>query len=156
MVVARSRRLFCMLAIAALLSGCIGSGPKSTTGGLVGAAGGGLLASAVGGGAAGIMAGVLLGGLAGSAIGDSLDQRDREIAARNAQIALESQRAGTTSSWRNPDSGNSGSITPTRTYQNPNGQYCREYQQTVKVGGKNEQLYGKACRQPDGSWKEVR
>jgi surface antigen len=39
--------------------------------------------------------------------------------------------------------------------QNNNGQYCREYRQTVKVGGKTQEGYGTACRQPDGTWKIV-
>ena len=55
--------------------------------------------------------------------------------------------------WRNPDSGNSGSITPTRTYEIANGQYCREYRQTIVIGGEPQQAYGTACRQPDGTWQ---
>ena len=149
-----SRRLLAVLLAACLIaSGCIGSGPKSKGGGLIGATGGGLLAAAAGGGTAGILAGVLLGGLAGSAIGDSLDQRDREIAAQTAQRSLERARANTTSEWQNPDSGNSGSITPIRTFQNAGGEYCREYQQVVTVGGKSEQLFGTACREADGNWR---
>jgi hypothetical protein len=31
---------------------------------------------------------------------------------------------------------------------------CREYQTTIMIGGKPEKAYGKACRQPDGTWKE--
>ena len=35
----------------------------------------------------------------------------------------------------------------------PNGTYCREYQQTVEIGGQRQNSYGTACQQPDGSWK---
>jgi surface antigen len=35
------------------------------------------------------------------------------------------------------------------------GAYCREFQQTVTIGGKTESAYGTACRQPDGTWKVV-
>jgi hypothetical protein len=35
----------------------------------------------------------------------------------------------------------------------PNGAYCREYQQRVTVGGRPQESYGTACMQPDGSWK---
>jgi surface antigen len=66
---------------------------------------------------------------------------------------LESAPTGQAASWRNPDSGNSGTVTPTRTYQRSGGEYCREYTQTVRVGGKTEEAYGTACRQPDGTWK---
>ena len=149
------------LAIAVLVAGCQSGqggsefGAKTGVGAALGAAGGGLLAAAVGGGGAGIAAGVLLGGLAGGALGSSLDAQDRRIASQNSQSALETAPSGTTTTWRNPDSGNSGTVTPTRTYQNNSGQYCREYQQTITVGGQQEQSYGTACRQPDGTWKIV-
>ena len=32
----------------------------------------------------------------------------------------------------------------------------REYRTTADIGGKQEQMYGTACRQPDGSWKAVK
>jgi surface antigen len=153
-----------MRAIAAVLlivtiGGCaqvgqtISDNPKATFGGMLGAAGGGLIAAAAGGGAAGIVGGVLLGGLLGGAIGNHLDQRDKQLAAQNAQATLEHARTGEASTWHNPDSGNSGTITPTHTYQNADGRYCREYQQEITVGGEKHQAYGTACRQPDGSWQ---
>ena len=40
-------------------------------------------------------------------------------------------------------------------YRAPNGQYCREYQSTVSVGGVPQPSYGTACQQPDGSWRVV-
>jgi surface antigen len=148
-----------VLVVAALIAGCQNGqsdfGPKTGFGAALGAAGGGLLAAAAGGGGTGIAAGVLLGGLAGGALGSTLDAQDRRIAAQNSQNALETVPAGTTTTWRNPDSGNSGTLTPTRTFQNNSGQYCREYQQTITIGGKQEQSYGTACRQPDGTWKIV-
>jgi surface antigen len=149
------------LAIAVLVAGCQSGqggsefGAKTGVGAALGAAGGGLLAAAVGGGGAGIAAGALLGGLAGGALGSSLDAQDRRIASQNSQNALETAPSGTATTWHNPDSGNSGTVTPTRTYQNNSGQYCREYQQTITVGGQQEQSYGTACRQPDGTWKIV-
>jgi surface antigen len=127
--------------------------PKALLGSMGGAAAGGLIAAAAGGGAAGIVGGVLLGGLVGGAIGNRLDQKDKELAAKNAQMTFESARTGEASGWNNPDSGNSGTVTPTRTFQTASGQYCREYQQEITVGGEKHQSYGTACRQPDGSWK---
>jgi surface antigen len=62
---------------------------------------------------------------------------------------------GQTITWNNPDSGNHGTVTPTRDGTAANGQYCREYQQTVVIDGKSQSAYGTACRQPDGSWKIV-
>src|SRR5512132_976912 len=130
-------------------------GKKKGIDAALGAAGGGLLGAAAGGGATGIAAGVLLGGLLGGATGSVLDDQDRRTAANTTQQALESKPSGTTSTWTNPDSGHSGSVTPIRTYQASNGQYCREYEQSVTIGGKPQKSYGTACRQPDGSWQIV-
>ncbi len=40
-------------------------------------------------------------------------------------------------------------------FQAGNGQYCREYQATVMVGGQPQPSYGTACLQPDGVWRVV-
>lgn len=135
-----------------------GPGPKQTIGGLGGAALGGFLGSHVGAGTgrlAATAAGAVLGGLVGSSIGGSLDRADRLHAAETTHGALEHNRTGETSRWRNPDSGHAGTVTPTETYRRDDGAYCREYQTTVTVGGRAERGYGTACRQPDGSWKIV-
>lgn len=142
--------------IALGLTACAeGIGPKETLGTLGGAALGGLLGSQIGGGSGQLAAtavGVLLGAYLGSEIGRSLDKADQLYADQAAGQALETNQP---ISWSNPDSGHSGSITPTRTYETSQGQYCREYQQTVTIGGETQQAYGTACRQPDGSWMIV-
>ncbi len=135
------------------LAACQGMGPKGTVGAMGGAAAGGLLGATLGGGATGIAAGVLLGGLLGGAVGDSMDQADRRYAAQTTARSLETTQNHRTSQWRNPNNGHYGTVTPTRTYQRSSGQYCREYQQTVTVGGRQQSAYGTACRQPDGSWQ---
>jgi surface antigen len=112
-----------------------------------------LIAAAAGGSPAAIAAGVIVGGLLGGAVGNYLDQRDRQLANQTAQRAFETAPAGQTTTWQNPDSGHSGSITPTRTFQAANGSYCREFQQDVVVAGKTQQAFGTACRQPDGQWR---
>jgi surface antigen len=89
----------------------------------------------------------------GGAIGHHLDSKDKQMANQAAASAFESNRTGQSSGWKNPDSGNSGTITPTKTYQAVSGQYCREYRQEVVVAGEKQQAYGTACRQPDGTWK---
>jgi hypothetical protein len=38
-------------------------------------------------------------------------------------------------------------------YQTPQGQYCREYQGTLNIGGKPQPSHGTACLQPDGTWR---
>jgi surface antigen len=155
MTVAAKKTVVLAIFVAFTLAACgpYPPGPKATVGGLGGAAAGGLLGAALGGGAKGIAAGVILGGLLGGAIGDRMDAADRKYATRAASRALETNRSGTPTTWRNPDSGNSGTIKPVRTYQKRSGQYCREYQQKVIIGGKEHDSYGTACRMPDGSWK---
>ena len=98
----------------------------------------------------------LLGSLAGSEVGKSLDRADRMYMQKTTQQSLEAVPSGSTSSWRNPNSGNSGTVTPQRTYQKAEGTYCREFQQTASVGGRTEEAYGTACRHPDGTWKVVK
>ena len=121
----------------------------------MGAAAGGLVGSQFGHGAGKGVAtglGVILGAVIGNEVGQSLDRADLAYANRASQQALETGPANQPVHWRNPDSGNYGTITPVRTY--PQGDtYCREFQQTIVVGGKTENAYGTACRQPDGSWK---
>ncbi|MEE8275348.1 MAG: RT0821/Lpp0805 family surface protein [Alphaproteobacteria bacterium] len=155
----KSCRIAIVFASALSVAACVNqSGPKQTVGTLVGAGLGGLAGSQIGSGTGqmvAIGAGVLLGGLLGSEVGKSLDKADQLYAERNAQQTLEATPTGQMSSWQNPDSGNSGTFTPTNTYQSAQGQYCREYQTTVNVGGQVEQAYGTACRQPDGSWQIV-
>lgn len=146
--------------VALLLSSCAGqnyqNNPKQTMGTLLGAGLGALAGSQIGSGKgqlAAVAIGALGGAYLGSEVGRSLDKADRMYAERNAQSALEHNRVGTSSSWQNPDSGHSGTITPTKTYQTASGNNCREYQTTVIIDGREERAYGRACRQADGSWK---
>src|SRR5690606_8212929 len=145
---------------ATLAGGCATGeyGDKQVGGAMIGGALGGLLGSQIGGGTgqlAATAAGTLVGLLAGSEVGKSLDRADRLYAARAHHIALESVPSGATAHWENPETGHYGGVTPTRTWQVVSGQYCREYQQTVTVGGREQRAYGTACRQPDGSWMVV-
>lgn len=146
------------LVLTLFLVACADSGPKQTVGTLLGAAAGGLAGAQVGSGSgqlAATAAGALLGAYLGSEVGKSLDKADELYAQQAAADALENAPTGATSNWTNPDSGNSGTITPVRTYQTAQGQYCREYQQTVTVAGQTQQAYGTACREPDGTWRIV-
>lgn len=99
-------------------------------------------------------AGALLGALLGGEIGSSLDVADRS-AMDGAYSRARRARVGETISWNNPESGNYGTITPVRDGRSSTGRYCREYQQTVYVGGRQQSAYGTACQQPDGTWQIV-
>ena len=96
--------------------------------------------------------GAFIGGAIGQSIGEGLDEVDRMMASGAYTQALEKTPSNESVDWANPDSGNSGSFTPVRTYQ-ANNSYCREYNQEVVIGGYSESAFGTACRQPDGSWQ---
>lgn len=124
-------------------------GVGTVSGGLVG----GLLGSTIGGGSgkvAAIAGGALLGAYLGGRIGQYMDRQDQ----MRMQQALESGRTGHEVVWNNPDTGNRFVVVPTKTYY-VNQQPCREYTTRALIGGKSEQIYGKACRQADGSWKVI-
>lgn len=150
--------------ISVALAGCQqqpgpnGGVSKQTMGTVGGAVIGGVLGSKIGKGTGqgiAIGAGTLLGALAGSEIGASLDRADMMHQQQTATKALEYSQPGETLPWRNTRSGNSGTITPHNYYQTSDGTYCREYTQTINVGGHSQQGVGQACRQPDGSWQIV-
>tara|TARA_R110002072_G_scaffold84817_3_gene192245 strand:+ start:467 stop:997 length:531 start_codon:yes stop_codon:yes gene_type:complete len=133
------------------------SGNKQVIGAGSGALIGGILGSRVGGGSGQLWAtgaGALAGALLGSEIGKSLDKADRQYVS-NATTNAQTAPIGEPISWNNPESGNSGTIVATKDGYKSSGQYCREFQQTIFVGGREESAYGTACQQPDGSWQIV-
>lgn len=154
------------------LTGCAGTGYNNTYdgygnsgGGLnkqqigtgVGAVVGGLAGSQFGGGRGqlvGTGVGVLLGALVGSSLGASLDKADIAYA-QQAQYRAYNAPIGQTVSWNNPQSGNSGTYTPIRDGRTSAGAYCREYQQTIYVGGRQETATGQACQNSDGTWRVI-
>lgn len=72
------------------------------------------------------------------------------------QDSLENARTNQATVCENPDTGSFGSVTPVETFQDQHGQYCREYEQTIVIEGREHRAYGTACREPDGSWQIVR
>ncbi len=142
----------------ALVACTDGAGQKEGIGTLLGAAAGGVAGAQIGSGRGQLVAtaaGALLGAFLGNEVGKSLDRADQVAMGQSVHQSLETAPMGTTSSWQNPDSGNSGTVTPANTFQRSDGTYCREFSQTISVGGRTEEAYGTACRQPDGSWKIV-
>jgi surface antigen len=152
------KRLSAVALIAISISACQNAqtAPKQAMGTLMGAGVGALLGAQMGGGEgklASVVIGTLGGAYLGSEIGKSLDSADRIYMEMNAQSTLEYSQAGTASSWKNPDSGHSGTFKPTRTYTAASGHSCREYESTIYIDGREKVATGTACRQPDGSWK---
>lgn len=138
------------------LAGCEQTGlDKQTVGTGAGALIGGVLGSQVGGGSGRLWttgAGVLLGALAGSEIGSSLDRADR-MYMQKAGSQAHTAPIGESIAWNNPESGHSGAITPVRDGTSSVGNYCREYQQTIYIDGREETGVGTACQNEDGTWQ---
>lgn len=157
------KMIVAVLVSGAMLTGCAenagigGMTGNQTLGTALGAVGGGFLGGQFGGGSgktALAVVGALAGAWAGNRIATALSAQDRayyDTAATQASTAP----VGKQITWYNPNSGAQGTITPTRVGQSSDGEYCREYQQTITVGGRTERAYGTACRQPDGSWRVV-
>lgn len=145
------------------LSACAGPDgqvSKQTVGAGVGAVAGagiGSLFGEGGGKTAATIAGALIGGILGSEIGRTMDENDRYRANQATQRALESYPSGRVSSWNNPDSGYSGTVTPGRmTSSSTQSRPCRTFTQTIQIDGRRETAEGVACRDPEtGVWRIV-
>jgi len=135
------------------LGGCAAEGPREESGMVIGGVLGGVLGSQVGDGrgqTAATIIGTIAGVAIGGAVGRSMDDMDRMRMA----ATLETTRTGVTTAWVNPDTGNQFNMVPTVTHEYETGP-CREYTLDAIIGGRSEQVYGTACRQPDGSWQIV-
>lgn len=115
---------------------------------VIGGLTGGLIGNQFGKGSGKVYA-TVGGAILGSAIGNSVAVADQRCASQ----ALEYARPGTQVSWQNPDNGYGYTVLPTNDFQNPDGRYCREYHTVSYIGGRQQETYGTACRQPDGSWE---
>lgn len=149
------KRIASIAIAATLLCGCEGVGSKQVLGTLGGAAAGGWAGSQIGSGTGKLIAtaaGVFFGALAGSGIGSSLDKADQMYIGQAQEQAF-SAPVGSQVRWDNAANGNYGYVQPTRQGYDPHGNMCREFQQTIYVGGKAESAFGKACQQSDGSWR---
>ncbi len=142
--------LFMALAFT-VLTGCA---TKEDTGTLVGASTGALIGSTMcrgPGRVAGMVGGAIVGGFIGNRIGKAMDDEDRRRAYEAQMVAFE---RGDRAEWRNPNNGRYGYIEPRPVYYY-HDMRCREFSQTVFINGRPETMVGRACRNPDGVWREV-
>lgn len=130
-----------------------GTCKRDTVGAILGGVVGGVGGAQIGRGdgkTAATIAGTLLGVLVGSHIGRTMDQADRYCTAQVLEHAAERQSIV----WRNPEAQAGYRVTPLSS-STQQGQYCREYLTETQVGGMAQQVYGRACRKPDGAWQIV-
>lgn len=78
---------------------------------------------------------------------------DRELALQTRIDALERIISGNSLSWTSNATGATGTITPLRTYQGPDGQWCREFFETGTAETREEGRLSVACRDHGGMWK---
>ncbi len=124
---------------------------REALGAVLGGMLGGIAGSQIGkgsGNTAATIAGTVIGILVGRSIGRHMDDTDQQC---TGQI-LEHAPDRATVRWYNPDSGTGYTVTPVTTWRHQDGRYCREYTTRATVGGQTREVYGQACRQPDGSW----
>ncbi|MDX2288541.1 MAG: RT0821/Lpp0805 family surface protein [Hyphomicrobiaceae bacterium] len=145
-------------ALGLLLAGCGPDGlTKADAGTAVGAVAGGILGNQVGSGTGKVLAtvaGAFIGGVVGHTIGKSLDDQDRMLAQQAEFAALENGQSGIPRQWRNPDSGRYGEVVPSKPYRRAERD-CRDFTHTVFISGRAETMRGTACRNPDGTWRNV-
>jgi surface antigen len=77
---------------------------------------------------------------------------DVTLASRLVQTALEQAPDGVTRRWTNQQTGNSGEITPLRTYATEDGHFCRDYREELAVAGTTGRFYHTACRDDAARW----
>lgn len=148
------------LIAAAVSAGLVTAGCSKTTGGTaIGAVTGAAIGTAIGGrSVGGRVAGALIGGAIGAFVGHEigrhLDERDRQLEAQTADTAMTYGSTGRPRQWRNPRSGNRGTITPTTSKYQNNGRVCRKFSETITLAsGKSETINGERCQKADGSWE---
>lgn len=127
---------------------------RDALGAVLGGVVGGVAGSRLGKGdgrAVATIAGTVIGILVGRSIGRSMNASDQQCTGQTLEHAPDR----TSVQWHNPDSGADYQVTPVTTFQDPQGRYCREYTTRATIGGRAEQVYGRACRQPDGSWSKL-
>ncbi len=128
---------------------------KQDVGTISGGVIGGLVGSQFGQGGGQLLAvgaGALAGAYLGGAIGKNMDDTDK----LKMNSALEANSVGQPAYWQNQKTGARYTVVPTKNVTVQGNRYCREYRTTADIAGKKQQIYGTACRQPDGTWKVVK
>lgn len=139
-------------------SSCVdqyGNTSNASGGTVLGALGGAFVGSQMGGGTGGgavigALMGATVGGTLGNRVGSQLDNQSKRKIAETSYYVLDRGQIGRPYYWHSDNY--RGYVKPTNEYSY-RGMQCREYVQSVMIGGRPVEAYGEACRQPDGSWK---
>lgn len=135
-----------LLLFSLMLSSCATKGQTGLAGG---AAAGAVIGQAIGRNTGGTLIGAAVGGMLGYILGNEMDKYDRD----QMGYAYETTPTGQPSSWVNPDTGNEYTVTPEKTYQNPQTQQvCRSAVVEAVIDGKKQKTHTTACRDQYGDW----
>jgi surface antigen len=80
------------------------------------------------------------------------NEEDLSLFEKAHKEALKNRADGDTVSWKNPDTGASGTITPLKT-DRIGGRDCRLLRIVNSAGGRTGDSRFWYCKQPDGKWK---
>ena len=144
-----------------LAAGCGGMSRNEVGGSLIGGVAGAVVGNQFGKGSgktAATALGAVIGATVGRNVGASLDETSKRRADTAAYSALSGAPVGQSITWENPGNAGgpaSGTVQVVRDGRDGTGRTCREFQQTITVGGREEQSYGTACRDEAGDWKLV-
>lgn len=83
---------------------------------------------------------------------ESMTDSDVVLAASAMQLALETNSRDEPVGWINDETGHQGSIIPRQTFITDRGVYCRAYDETISIGGREGTIKNNACRSDDGKW----
>lgn len=129
------------------LASCTHQLNKGQSGAVMGAAGGAIIGQAIGHNTEATLIGVLAGTVLGYMVGNEMDKYDREVLNHTYERGV----SGQTSSWVNPDTGNSYAVTPQPAVTTANGP-CRKAEIQAIIDGKPETTSTTACRDANGQW----
>ena len=103
---------------------------------------------------AGLPAILLAGFLAACATQEPVDPR-AAVPEAMVQRALESLESGHSIRWRDPSTGEAGTITPVRTFRIDDDRFCRDYEVSYQSpGGKTVTWTETACRHDQDGWRK--
>lgn len=128
---------------------------RELLGQVLGGAAGAAVGSTVGKGTgktAAIVGGAIIGVIIGGSIGRQMDKVDQNCVGQILEHAEDRKRI----EWSDPNSGARYLITPTQTFKDADGRYCRKFSTDAFYGSEKQRTYGTACRQADGAWIAVR
>lgn len=139
--------LICIISASFFLASCTHQLNKGQSGAAMGAAGGAILGQAIGHNTEATLIGILAGTFIGYMVGNEMDKYDREVLNHTYERGV----SGQTSSWTNPDTGNSYAVTPQPAVATPSGP-CRKAEIMATIDGKPENTTTTACRDDNGQW----